>query len=1171
MADKIEIAKFDLDIEALEKASDGVIKSIEKIKKAQADLIKSGKATDKAFAENVVSLKSLENQYKALVSVMDSFAAANSDMNTTTATSITIIRNDANALGEMAAAVQNANSSVSAQTEVIQNNNEALNEGAQAFNDMGDAVADTGNEMVELVKPAAQLLAAINEIKEEQNQLAKAGQKTSEEYAMNAIAIRTLQKEYNAMLKEVEQNIAKQERLATVESRAATALDMQVNSVADAREQNKLLLAARNDVNVNSEEGQALAQKLNAQIDANTQFIKENVSEMEKQKMGIGDYANAIKSALGDMDLFGGQLDKFKGIFESFSPILTDLKDEFKGAIDQFKNLGTAQKAATAATEANTAAVTASTVASETAAAASAANTVATEAAAAASIENTTAVTTNTVAEEANTAATIANTASMEASATAAAMDAINKEIDIATTETLTGSTVKMTAAQKGATIATNLTSASMKLLKVALIGTGIGAIVVLLGSLIAYLSSSEAASNKLGVVLGKLGGIVSKLLKYLEPLGEFVLDVLIKAFDELGAIATKTIEGIANGLEMLGFDSAAKGLKEFNAEMEKAAKNAEHLTKLEQNLTEAQRRQGIMQLKYQQDAEKLRQIRDNENASMAQRIKANEDLGALLKEQLAVEQRIAAQALEVANLRIAQEGATAKNLDAQAEAMKSMLDISERITGQESEQLTNRVSLQKEAADKAREAAEKRAQQMQNELELLKLQGDGRAKSLQQQLDAEQNFADKQIKILQYQLKKRLISQTEYNIAVLQLNNDLRERQAEIAQANLDYELSRIEEGSELELAALKAKGLARITEERRIAKEIADARAMYEKQRFEKGLIDEETYRDNAIKIQHQAQLKEIELQQQTDDLLKERSMQNLEFKQERERLALEARFANEWEIREQQIAQTRERDLAEARQQYTDKVMLDQAILNIEQQSRVATAQMEKEKNAAIWQSRADLAGALSQLLGEETAIGKAAGITQATISTYVGAAKALELGWPLGIIGAATIIANGLATVGKISGITGGSTSIEVPSLNTEMAPVAQEVIPLNAVAPFATGGKVMEGVRINRSNGDNRLITAKDGEVVLTEAHQRMLGGDATFKALGIKGFATGGIVGGSSMPIVQNSILTNNDDAIAKAIGDAVRQGSQQGSQAGTRQGVYEAQTSQVIARLSEN
>jgi hypothetical protein len=1073
MAEKIELASFSIDVNALETNIAKLQDSIEKLKKEQLDLIKQGKQLDKAFADNVVSInkleKSLNSHFRILSRVVEKsreLAGMNNLLQQQLTNETQIIINAATANDRLNQSMETGTTSTQNTAQAVDNLNEALEANVNASND-----AITKQQAFDQIM--ARSANTITELQEQNKALVTLRDRVDSSTEEGAALLNELNKQINANVASIKARRSELQQELTLEERIEKALANEARGVKELRAQNSELIKIRNEIDHTTEEGQKQIALLNQRIDENTATIKSNVSQMEQQKMGIGDYANAIKDALGDMDLFNGQFDQMRGVFQAFGPVFGNLKNQFKEGFDSLKNL-------------------------------------------------------------------------------------------TAGTEGLTG-------AQKASAIASNLLSGSMKLLKVALIGTGIGAIVVLLGSLVAYLSSSEKASNKLGVILGKLGGIIAKLLDYLEPLGEFVLNVLIASFEKLGQIATKAIDDIANALEFLGFDKAAQGMKNFNKEMETAAKNAEHLTKLQQNLTEAQRKQGIMQLKYQQDAEKLRQIRDNENLTIAQRQKANEDLAALLKEQLAVEQRIAAQALEVANLRIKQDDATKENLDAQAEAMKAMLEITERITSQESEQLTNRVALQKEAAEQAKAAAEARIKQMQDELELFKLQGDGRAKSLEQQLELEQEYAQRQEKILKQQLKNRLITQTEFNIAMVTLANQLRERQAEIAQANLDYELSRIEDQSELELTMTKAKGLALVEEELRQAKIVADARAAYESQRFKKGLIDEQTYRDNALKIQHQFQLKEIELRKETDELLKERSAQNLEFAQERDRLALEARFANEWEIREQQIKQTRERDLAQARQTYTDQVMLDQAILNINQQAKNSEMILEKEKNEAIWQSRADLAGALSQLLGEETIAGKAAAIAQATINTYLGVTKALAtLPPPASWIAAATTLATGLASVANITGITGGNTSIEVPSNPTESAPVAQEVVPLNAVPPFATGGKVVTGIPIKRSNGDDVLITARKGEIILNDKQQAALGGDATFRALGIKGYATGGVVGGTTvLPTVQNTILKQIDDTFAKTISDAVREGSQAGSRAGTRQGVDDATTSSLISRLS--
>jgi len=127
-------------------------------------------------------------------------------------------------------------------------------------------------------------------------------------------------------------------------------------------------------------------------------------------------------------------------------------------------------------------------------------------------------------------------------------------------------------------------------------------------------------------------------------------------------------------------------------------------------------------------------------------------------------------------------------------------------------------------------------------------------------------------------------------------------------------------------------------------------------------------------------------------------------------------------------------------------------------------------------------ADSLSAVAGLLEKGSLAYKVAATTEASISTYLAANKALaSLPFPANVIAMIGIIATGLANVAKIQG--------------------------------FAGGGEVGPGIPVRRSNGDNVLITAKKGEVILNEDQQRMLGGRDIFKSLGIPGFANGGAVG----------------------------------------------------------
>jgi hypothetical protein len=105
---------------------------------------------------------------------------------------------------------------------------------------------------------------------------------------------------------------------------------------------------------------------------------------------------------------------------------------------------------------------------------------------------------------------------------------------------------------------------------------------------------------------------------------------------------------------------------------------------------------------------------------------------------------------------------------------------------------------------------------------------------------------------------------------------------------------------------------------------------------------------------------------------------------------------------------------------------------------------------------------------------------------------------------------------------------GSFLLAIP---TGIAAAAQ--IATIAAQPLAEGG-VVTGERINRkqniptrSNGDNVLAYVKRGEVVLNQRQQSLLGGSPTFRRIGIKGFAEGGMVPPISAPI--QAISGNND------------------------------------------
>lgn len=114
----------------------------------------------------------------------------------------------------------------------------------------------------------------------EQKKLKQSGQENTEVYAQNAKQI-VLNKEA------ISKNNA--------EIKAITkSMDAETDSIQDLVAQNKKLVEERNKVSTSTEEGRKKIDAINAKLDKNNEAIKANVSALEKQKMGVGDYTGAL-------------------------------------------------------------------------------------------------------------------------------------------------------------------------------------------------------------------------------------------------------------------------------------------------------------------------------------------------------------------------------------------------------------------------------------------------------------------------------------------------------------------------------------------------------------------------------------------------------------------------------------------------------------------------------------------------------------------------------------------------------------------------------------------------------------------------------------------------------------------------------------------------------------
>ena len=118
---------------------------------------------------------------------------------------------------------------------------------------------------------------------------------------------------------------------------------------------------------------------------------------------------------------------------------------------------------------------------------------------------------------------------------------------------------------------------------------------------------------------------------------------------------------------------------------------------------------QGLIE-EYDRQAEKLRQVRDDETKTFEERIAANEELGRVLKEQEEEMLRLIDIRIREAELDLEKNDSLENQIKLQ-EALNEKKGIEAQITGFQSEQLVNQVSLQKEQTQFAIENADAQIQ----------------------------------------------------------------------------------------------------------------------------------------------------------------------------------------------------------------------------------------------------------------------------------------------------------------------------------------------------------------------------------------------------------------------------------------------------------------------------
>lgn len=283
-------------------------------------------------------------------------------------------------------------------------------------------------------------------------------------------------------------------------------------------------------------------------------------------------------------------------------------------------------------------------------------------------------------------------------------MGEINK-----TLSTLGGGFLSLRSAINKTSESATLGAKAFNILKVAMLSSGIGAVVAILGSLVAYFKKSQDGADKLAVAMGQLKQVFLVISDAAIAVGRTIINGFSKAFDFFES-------------RWKIFKSRA-GIKDVADEEEKADKNVfqrrRELTLRQQKLERDQIEWTVERAKLQTQIEEQREIAaDKANKTAAERLAANLKAQELLNQLYAKQQQFAQERLDILREENSLSESTNQDLQAEADLEAELIELAGQRASRNKEllsqqgELTNLVTKEREeqeriAALKARKAAE--------------------------------------------------------------------------------------------------------------------------------------------------------------------------------------------------------------------------------------------------------------------------------------------------------------------------------------------------------------------------------------------------------------------------------------------------------------------------------
>jgi hypothetical protein len=447
-----------------------------------------------------------------------------------------------------------------------------------------------------------------------------------------------------------------------------------------------------------------------------------------------------------------------------------------------------------------------------------------------------------------------------------------------------------------------------LKLLKVALVSTGIGTLVVALGSLVAWFTKTQKGVETANKIMGALGATINVIIDRASKLGSALVNLFTGNFKQAGEDAKAVFSGIG---------------KEIADETKQAWKLAEVLNEIDKkevmlSMSRAANRAEI---------EKLKKAADDQTLSTQERIKAAEKAAEIEKKDLNVQTQLAEARLantlgftkmtgEVRKLmeqikagdvtadevigKLGLSESTIEDLKNFRDQFNELQELMEDSYGRQTEQQNTLNSIRQEGADKAKEAKQKELEAVRAaEDAMLALVKDKREKARKEvELTYSRQIEDLKISLKQEEnltVKARQAINVQIKALEQQKSMELQKLSDEELQKEIDnrtklisLQLESVREGSEqeyqLKMQQLDAQRTAELAN-----KELTEQMKQAIVDKYNKQMDDLVTQREQEISEKQQEVVRvrlenEIMQMQQSGvselEILQEQAEQKLEF---------------------------------------------------------------------------------------------------------------------------------------------------------------------------------------------------------------------------------------------------------------------------------------------------